>query len=110
MRKASGALRHRVGDVHEVADHLVDVTDRHPDAVTALDGLGRFLAIVKNIDHYLSQVRFPPRAVSLRREQWGAVYWRAQNVNEQFSQRNAPAGPGTLWPPQRGPGWQGASV
>jgi hypothetical protein len=33
---------------HEVADYLVDVTDRHPDAVTALDGLGRFLAIVKN--------------------------------------------------------------
>jgi hypothetical protein len=71
VRKASGTLRHRVGDVHEVADHLVDVTDRHPDAVTALDGLGRFLAIVKNIDHYLSQVRFPPRAASLRREQGG---------------------------------------
>jgi hypothetical protein len=37
--------------------------------VTAVYGLGRFLAMVKNIDHYLSQVRFPPRAASLRREQ-----------------------------------------
>ena len=47
----------------------VDLTDHHPDAVTAIFGLGRFLAMVKNIDHYLSQVRFPPRAASLRREQ-----------------------------------------
>jgi len=38
----------------------VDLTDRRPDAVTAIYGLGRFLARVKNIDHYLSQVRFPP--------------------------------------------------
>jgi hypothetical protein len=110
VRKASGALRHRVGDVHEVADHLVDVTDRHPDAVMALDGLGRFLAIVKNIDHFLVASSIPPAGSIPTKRARGAVYWRAQNVNEQFSQRNAPAGPGTLWPPQRGPGWQGASV
>jgi hypothetical protein len=46
VRKAFGLSG--TGWAHEVADYLVDVTDRHPDAVTALDGLGRFLAIVKN--------------------------------------------------------------
>ena len=78
----------------------VDLTDRRPDAVTAIFGLGRFLAMVKNIDHYLSQVRFPPRAASLGRGQGSHLL--ASSDNEQSRSGTRRSDPGALWPPQRG--------
>lgn len=36
---------------NDVADHLVDYVDRHPDSRAVVDGLAAFLARVERIDH-----------------------------------------------------------
>jgi len=35
----------------DVADHLVDFAERHPDAANTVDALARFLAGVEDVDH-----------------------------------------------------------
>jgi len=35
----------------DVADHLVDFAERHPEAATTVDALARFLAGVEDVDH-----------------------------------------------------------
>lgn len=36
---------------HDVADHLVDFTDRHPESRDVVDRLATFLAEVEEVDH-----------------------------------------------------------
>ena len=49
------ALRDRRGDEEvtfdNVADHLVDFAERHPDAAAVVDRLARFLANVEEVHH-----------------------------------------------------------
>ncbi len=48
-------LRERRGtqriDFNDVADHMVDYADRHPEDCGAIERLARFLAEVEQVDH-----------------------------------------------------------
>lgn len=55
MTSGIDILRAKRGDERvtfaDVADHLVDYSERHPDAAATVDALARFLAGVEDVRH-----------------------------------------------------------
>ena len=55
MSSGIDVLRDRRGDERvtfgDVADHLVDFAERHPEAARTVDSLARVLARVEDVDH-----------------------------------------------------------